>query len=178
MSLKLPDKFEADCSNCDALCCVALSRKEESGYPSHCESGEACPNLDKACLGTGCRIHAVLDQMGWEACQKFDCHGSGQMVTQYFDRFGVRWNEADSPDKQGVFEMFKFMRYVCEIINKFPNKDFVEVLKPDIEKGLERVARYQIMHPTANHEMLFGRFIDEVPDAILLFVPTERRRVG
>ena len=169
MSLNFNHKA-AGCSECDALCCVAIKRHEKDGYKSHCEPGEACPNLDTACLGTGCRVHAVLDQIGWEACTKFDCYGAGPVVTQAFDRLGIRWAEAAPLDKNMLFAFFRLTRFMFNSLAR-PGFELVVQelgLENQVEQALQRVFGFMLVNNVQDEDTLFDRFLDECPEAVVL----------
>lgn len=72
--------LRADCAQCAALCCIALSFDRSSLFAIDKALGQACPHLDD-CGGT-CTIHGRRAELGFRGCIEFDCLGAGQRVTQ------------------------------------------------------------------------------------------------
>jgi len=78
----MPDNRElcADCSRCQALCCIALSFERSSWFAFDKDADVPCRHLlTEACL---CSVHADLDARGLRGCAAYDCYGAGQRVTQ------------------------------------------------------------------------------------------------
>lgn len=75
------DDFEADCSRCVGLCCVALSFARSDGFGHDKANGEPCHYLDAAFR---CSIHARREALGYSGCEAFDCLGAGQRATAVF----------------------------------------------------------------------------------------------
>lgn len=73
--------FQADCSRCVGLCCVALafSRSDQFGHDK--VAGEPCYHLDATFR---CGIHARREALGYEGCEAYDCLGAGQRATAIF----------------------------------------------------------------------------------------------
>ncbi|NDV01423.1 hypothetical protein [Pseudoroseicyclus tamaricis] len=70
--------FEADCSRCAALCCMALALDEGPHFAIDKPAGTPCPNLS----GHACSIHDRLPDAGFPGCAAYDCAGAGQRVVQ------------------------------------------------------------------------------------------------
>jgi hypothetical protein len=84
MSLdRIKKKLVADCSQCDALCCNAPSFETPLYKKS---AGVQCKNLD--CRSLQCKIYEKRENLGYQFCLKFDCHGAGQAVTKIFRELG------------------------------------------------------------------------------------------
>ncbi|MBI1171784.1 hypothetical protein GC209_10295 [bacterium] len=67
-----------DCQACAALCCVLLPFDAGDAFAFDKPAAVACRHLD----GHACRIHADLATRGFAGCQRYNCHGAGQRVTQ------------------------------------------------------------------------------------------------
>ncbi|KAA2317177.1 hypothetical protein DL237_00135 [Pseudooceanicola sediminis] len=81
--------LSADCSQCAALCCLALALDAGDSFAIDKPAGLPCPNL----AGHACSIHAELTEKGYPGCVAYDCLGAGQRVTQeLFD--GLSWRDA------------------------------------------------------------------------------------
>jgi hypothetical protein len=105
------DLLQADCTQCAALCCIALafSRSDMFGFDK--EAGVPCSNLDK---DHRCTIHKRLDDDGFTGCVRFDCHGAGQRVTQ--DLFGGRSWRDDPEIAVPMFDAFRVMRQIHDLL--------------------------------------------------------------
>ena len=68
----------ADCSQCAALCCVALAFDKGEMFAFDKPAGVACQHLN----GHLCKIHAALDNVGLSGCTQYHCDGAGQRVVQ------------------------------------------------------------------------------------------------
>lgn len=78
-----------DCTNCAALCCVALAFDKSDLFAIDKVNGQPCPNLDK---GGICSIHQNLEKQGFGGCVRYSCNGAGQRVVQ--EVFGGRsWQD-------------------------------------------------------------------------------------
>jgi uncharacterized cysteine cluster protein YcgN (CxxCxxCC family) len=85
---RIKEKLVADCSQCDALCCNA-PKFETVTYKK--EAGVQCKNLDDKTLK--CQIYDDREELGYEFCLKFECHGAGQAVTKLFRDLGHNWQD-------------------------------------------------------------------------------------
>ena len=96
----------ADCSQCAALCCVALAFDKGEMFAFDKPAGVACKHLK----GPLCGIHATLETEGLKGCVNYQCDGAGQRVVQeVFD--GQSWQ--DSPELlPPMLEAFAQMRQV------------------------------------------------------------------
>jgi hypothetical protein len=104
--------LRADCGQCAALCCAyhAFDRSEQFAIDK--PAGVPCPNLS----GQGrCTIHASLVESGFPGCAAYDCLGAGQHVVQGL--FGGRSWQADPTLKTPMFEAFRAMRLVHELLS-------------------------------------------------------------
>ncbi len=97
----------ADCSQCAALCCVAMAFDEGEMFACDKPAGVACQNLsdDKKC-----KIYDSLEDEGFRGCVQYDCLGAGQRVVQeMFPNTDWRKDKVVAPD---IFEAFRIMRLV------------------------------------------------------------------
>jgi uncharacterized protein YjbI with pentapeptide repeats len=101
----------ADCSNCFALCCVALPFAASADFAVSKAAGEPCGNLAD---DFRCGIHDALRERGFSGCTVFDCFGAGQKVSQ--QTFGGRdWRSAPGTAKQ-MFAALPIMRQLHELL--------------------------------------------------------------
>jgi hypothetical protein len=103
--------LEAECSQCAALCCVALAFDNSDQFAIDKPAGEPCRNL----LPEGrCSIHASLESDGFRGCAAYTCLGAGQRVTQ--DLFGgLSWQQ-DRRLLAPMMDAFRTMRKVHELL--------------------------------------------------------------
>ena len=73
-----PPLLTADCANCTALCCMALSFDAGEALAIDKPACAACPNLN---ADFTCSIHDRLETQGFSGCVRYDCLGAGQRVT-------------------------------------------------------------------------------------------------
>jgi len=77
-----------DCSQCAALCCVALAFDKGEMFAFDKPAGVACKHLK----GPLCGVHARLEAEGLKGCMNYQCDGAGQRVVQeVFD--GQSWQD-------------------------------------------------------------------------------------
>ncbi|WP_219819393.1 pentapeptide repeat-containing protein [Pseudoclavibacter sp. AY1F1] len=94
-----------------ALCCSALGFSRGDDFAHEKPAGKPCRNLD---ANLGCNIHAVLLERGYRGCTVFECHGSGQRVTQ--ETFGGGdWRESDEL-RDAMFAVFPLVRQLHEVL--------------------------------------------------------------
>jgi hypothetical protein len=101
--------LSADCSQCAALCCVALAFDRGPMFAIDKANGEVCRHLDNC---GQCRIHAELERSGFKGCVQYDCLGAGQRVTQ--EVFGGRSWQDDADLLAPMMRAFETMRIVHE----------------------------------------------------------------
>ena len=108
----------ADCSRCQALCCVLLPYRREGGFGANKPGGVACHHLRE---DDRCGIHADLTERGWPGCVVFDCFGAGQHMTEV-TYGGASWRDQEDLGEMGavlsslrlVHEMLRHLREVAE----------------------------------------------------------------
>lgn len=103
--------FQADCSNCFGLCCVALAYKASSDFPVDKASGVPCRNLKN---NFTCGIHQNLKLSGYTGCTVFDCLGAGQKVSQQTFS-GLSWKEHPQSALQ-MFQVLPVMQQLQEML--------------------------------------------------------------
>lgn len=102
-----PTEFTADCANCAALCCLALTFDAGEMFAHDKAAGAPCHRLD----GFACSIHKDLTDKGYRGCVAFTCLGAGQRVTALFDS-----NWKDTPELTApMMEAFRAMRALQEL---------------------------------------------------------------
>lgn len=105
-----PAELRADCSRCDALCCVSLAFDRGESFSFDKQADVPCQHL----LATNrCKIHETLKARGHAGCGTFDCYGAGQRVTQVLFR-GVSWR-SDTSTRRAMFAAFRDLRHVHEL---------------------------------------------------------------
>ncbi len=103
--------YEPDCQSCAGLCCVAFAfdKSEDFGHDKPADSG--CKHLDGNYL---CTIHDHLASRGYRGCERFDCHGAGQRVTQ--ELYGGGDWQANPELTARMSASFRVMRRVHELV--------------------------------------------------------------
>ncbi|MEV0413805.1 pentapeptide repeat-containing protein [Streptomyces sp. NPDC050448] len=103
--------MQADCSNCFALCCVALPFAKSNDFAVNKAAGTPCKNLQQ---DFRCGIHTRLRDKGFQGCTVYDCFGAGQQVSQV--TFGGRdWRT--HPGTAGrMYEVFPVLRQLHELL--------------------------------------------------------------
>ncbi|QUQ64754.1 pentapeptide repeat-containing protein [Kutzneria sp. CA-103260] len=108
----MTDDLRADCSNCFALCCVALPFTASADFAITKNAGTPCRNL---LADHRCGIHTDLRAKGFPGCTVFDCFGAGQKVSQ--TTFGgAGWREAPAADRRHMFDAFTVMLHLHELL--------------------------------------------------------------
>jgi uncharacterized protein YjbI with pentapeptide repeats len=102
-------QLRADCSNCFALCCVALAFSRSADFAVDKQVGEPCRNLLQDFT---CGIHHRLRTSGFSGCTVYDCFGAGQQVSQVTFG-GVDWRQGES---RQMFDVFPVMRQLHELL--------------------------------------------------------------
>ncbi|WP_136658870.1 hypothetical protein [Nitratireductor sp. XY-223] len=103
--------LRADCANCAALCCVALSFDKSGQFGFDKPAGTPCPHLDP---DNRCAIHAQRRENGFAGCIDYDCFGAGQRVTQ--EVFAGRTIVDDPATLRSMMHAFRAMRQVHELL--------------------------------------------------------------
>lgn len=70
---------QSDCSQCASLCCVAFPFEDNEDFAVEKAAGEPCVHLGPK---GQCCIHADKAEHGFGGCERYDCAGVGQAVTQ------------------------------------------------------------------------------------------------
>ncbi|WLQ37891.1 pentapeptide repeat-containing protein [Streptomyces castrisilvae] len=103
--------LRADCGNCFALCCVALTLTRSADFAVDKAAGTPCRNLRD---DFRCGIHTRLRTEGFSGCTVYDCFGAGQKVSQ--ETFGGRdWRGAPETARQ-MFDVFPVVRQLHELL--------------------------------------------------------------
>jgi uncharacterized protein YjbI with pentapeptide repeats len=126
-----PSDLTADCSRCDALCCVLLPFRREGGFGADKPGGVACHHLRE---DDRCGIHADLRERGWPGCVVFDCFGAGQQVTNV-TYAGTSWRDLDDPGHLGEMAavlssqrlVHEMLRHLLEVAERSPDPAAAEL---------------------------------------------------
>ncbi|MFF4103174.1 pentapeptide repeat-containing protein [Streptomyces sp. NPDC001903] len=103
--------LQADCSNCFALCCVALPFAKSNDFAVNKAAGTPCKNLRQ---DFRCGIHTRLRDKGFQGCTVFDCFGAGQQVSQV--TFGGRDWRTHPGTARAMYEVFPVLRQLHELL--------------------------------------------------------------
>ncbi|WIY52488.1 hypothetical protein O9Z70_13630 [Devosia sp. YIM 151766] len=101
--------FEADCSRCFGLCCVALSFERGSQFGHDKAAGQPCHHLAE---DFRCRIHERREALGYEGCEAFDCLGAGQRASAMFA--GENWRR-DASVARRLYASFSLLMRLQEM---------------------------------------------------------------
>ncbi|CZQ93614.1 Hypothetical protein Tpal_1658 [Trichococcus palustris] len=132
-------EYSSDCSNCFALCCVALQFQKSQDFPFSKKEGVPCKNLR---TDFGCAIHNQLKANGFNGCTTYECFGAGQFIS--VELFNGRDWQTDPVSRKQMFQLLPVVRNIHEIIyhlrssmaitkNKDTDKACEELIK-DLEK--------------------------------------------
>lgn len=103
----------ADCSRCQALCCVAPAFDADQGFGHDKPAHQACHHLDAGAQGGfACRIHAELPERGYAGCAAYDCHGAGPQLLARCS--GPAWPALADPAP--LFDAFLHQRRLHEML--------------------------------------------------------------
>jgi len=108
--LELTD-LRADCSRCEALCCVLLPYRRDAGFGADKPGGLPCTHLRD---DDRCGIHTVLRDRGWASCDVFDCFGAGQWITTS-TYAGHSWRDV-AADRGEMAAVLSVQRLVHEML--------------------------------------------------------------
>ncbi|MEU2023593.1 pentapeptide repeat-containing protein [Streptomyces sp. NPDC016469] len=103
--------LRADCGNCFALCCVALTLTRSADFAVNKAAGTPCRNLRD---DFRCGIHARLRTEGFPGCTVYDCFGAGQKVS--VDIFGGRDWRGEPETARQMFQVFPVVRQLHELL--------------------------------------------------------------
>ncbi|WP_318503385.1 pentapeptide repeat-containing protein [Bacillus sp. T3] len=117
--------FQADCSNCFGLCCVALPYANSADFAYDKASGTPCHHLQS---DYSCSIHRHLRNKGFKGCTVYECFGAGQKVSQ-FSYNGNDWRE--HPElAQEMFDVFPIMQQLYEMLRYLYEALYIEETEP------------------------------------------------
>lgn len=101
----------ADCAQCCALCCVALSFERSKDFAFDKPAHVPCPKLSS---DHRCSIHSELIEKGCAGCVRYQCYGAGQRVTRLFG--GAAWQHDEYGAKE-MFDAFFVVRSLHELLS-------------------------------------------------------------
>ena len=134
-------KLKTDCTNCDAMCCVAV-RLPYAHYPKPPRT--PCKHLDQT--ECRCTVFSELETLGYDICRGFDCYGAGVAVAKLFREMGKSWST--HPDIAAVqfhtfsivyFTLVKYL-YPDRVIELDVPYKIIEDLKPFTDAALDLLA--------------------------------------
>jgi hypothetical protein len=168
--------LRADCSRCQALCCVAPAFARSADFAIDKPAGRPCPNLGPE---FGCRIHATLRNRGFPGCAVFDCFGAGQQVVQVTFA-GQDWRHSPAV-ATSMFAVFKVMRQLKEslwhlaeareLLPAGPLRDRVEQAQAQTAGLADGSAGELERLDGAAHRRLVGALLAQVSEALRADVP-------
>jgi hypothetical protein len=106
----LTTDLHADCSQCFALCCVALPFTKSADFGIDKPAGAPCRHLD----AFACSMHDRLATAGLPGCVAYDCFGAGQRIAQ--DTFGGRDWRGHPDIAETMYAAFATMRHLHELL--------------------------------------------------------------
>lgn len=107
----LSTDFSAHCSDCAALCCLALAFDSGPSFAHDKPAGLPCHNLAEGDPRGGCSIHKDLNATGYSGCTAYECLGAGQRVTALFES---NWKDTPRLTKP-MMDAFRIMREVQDL---------------------------------------------------------------
>ena len=126
---RIQKKLVADCNQCDALCCNA----SQFATPKYKKTaGAICKNIDLQTLK--CQIYNKRKNLGYDFCQRFDCHGAGQAVTKLFRKLGRTWQNDKTIEKIQYDVFMQTYSYLSD--RYFPDKELPIELNGDSKKDV------------------------------------------
>jgi uncharacterized protein YjbI with pentapeptide repeats len=123
--------LRADCTNCFALCCVALAFTASADFAIDKDAGEPCRNLQ---ADYRCGIHTRLRPSGFSGCTVYDCFGAGQRVSQVTFG-GSSWRDGNA---RQMFDVFPIMRQLHELLWYLTSALELDAARP-VHEDLRRV---------------------------------------
>lgn len=104
--------LRADCARCCGLCCVGPAFLHIQGFAYDKPPRSPCIHLNP---DDRCAIHPARHQLGFPACQGFDCFGAGQWVTQQL--YGGRsWREVSPETAKVMFAAYARFKILHELL--------------------------------------------------------------
>ncbi len=134
------DLLQTDCSQCAALCCIALAFDKGRDFAFDKNPGQPCPNLDHH----SCSIHDSLESKGFAGCVKYDCLGAGNRVVQ--EVFNGRSWQKDPMLTRPMIEAFAGMREVHKRIDLLRAAETLPLDKSDDQTRREYLAQMEEVH--------------------------------
>ncbi len=173
--------LRADCSRCEALCCVAPAFAASADFAIDKPAGVPCPKL---AVDLGCSVHERLRDVGMPGCAVFDCFGAGQQVVQVLlpDR---SWRDSPAAAAE-VFAVFPVVRRLQELrwylaearqrLDAGPLRDEVEALEHATHQQVAGPAAALMALDAAAHRRDVGPLLDRVSAAVRAGHRTRDRR--
>lgn len=156
-----PADLRADCTNCFALCCVALRFDASADFAFDKPAGTPCRHLTAELR---CGVHADLRVRGFSGCAVYDCQGAGQKVSQV--TFGGRDWRGDPGTATRLLDVYPVVRQLHEILAHLVEAAqlaHAPAMRAEVEESVARVNGLTYLSA------------EELP---LVDVAAERRRAG
>jgi uncharacterized protein YjbI with pentapeptide repeats len=138
-------ELRADCTQCFALCCVALRFDASADFAFDKPAGRACRNL---AADLRCTIHADLRPSGFSGCVAYDCQGAGQKVSQV--TFGGRDWRRDPQTARSMLDVYPVVRQLHEVLAYLVEaRDVPEAatMRGEVDARVDRVHRLTYLPP-------------------------------
>lgn len=129
--------LQTDCSQCAALCCIALAFDKGRDFAFDKNPGQPCPNLSRH----SCTIHEKLNEEGFSGCVKYDCLGAGNRVVQ--EVFNGRSWQDDPQLTRPMIEAFAGMREVHKRIDLLRAAETLPLSRQDDQTRREFLAQLE-----------------------------------
>jgi uncharacterized protein YjbI with pentapeptide repeats len=156
-----PADLRADCTNCFALCCVALRFDASADFAFDKPAGTPCRHL---AADLRCGVHAALRVRGFKGCAVYDCQGAGQKVSQV--TFSGRDWRGDPETAAQLPDVYPVVRQLHEILAYL-----VEARQLTQAPAVRREVEEQVARVN-------GLTYLDADRLLLVDVPDERRRAG
>lgn len=131
------EDLRADCSRCQALCCVALRFDASADFAFSKPAGTPCRHLAD---DFRCAIHQELRPRGMTGCSVYDCQGAGQKVSKV--TFGETVWRDDARTARWLVVSFPVVRQLHEVLAllvEARDHPIADKSRPEIETLLDEV---------------------------------------
>lgn len=139
------NKYQADCSNCFGLCCVALPYAKSADFPNNKDAGTPCKNLQG---DFRCSIHTDLRSKGYKGCSVYECFGAGQKVSQQIYK-GNDWRDNQTLATE-MFEVFPIVQQLHEMLcylNEAMSLDVTRPIYKDLQEAIKNIELLTAQEP-------------------------------
>ncbi|QTD43172.1 pentapeptide repeat-containing protein [Sporosarcina sp. Te-1] len=132
-----PNALRSDCTNCFALCCVALPFAASADFAFHKDGGTPCRNLQS---DFRCSIHMELREKGCNGCVSYECFGAGQKVSQTIFK-GNDWRTAPetASSMYAVFPLVQQLHEMLYYLSDALSRDALRDIHGDLQAVYEEI---------------------------------------